>query len=444
MKRDCFTFKFITILFLLVMVVSGCSTENQKEGTGNMSENNANEEKVELTTAVFGDVAIMEGWMKEIAEEIGVELDIQVLPDGEQNEQLYKTKAATQSLPDITLYHAGTKFKSDLVPEQNLVDLSKEPWVEKLDESVLSSYMVDGKVYGAPMGGATGFGGIYNYDLFEDLGLEIPTTHEDLIKVAKKIKEETDIIPLYISGADAWSLQIHGLMAFSTDMARNRELMSNINSNEETFLDAEYFIQAYETLEKMKDQGLINSDYLSATYANAQTAIAEGQAAIYFNAASLSGSLSVAYSDEELNKLGYFHYPSDGENVFSANPTYSLGIAVDSKNKKKALEFINFFMTEEGQQIYLDNQAGFALPALPDMEIDTSKYNTFLKRITEAYEGKEQYPSFESELIVNIGDFGPLVQEMLVGSKTPEAIAEAIQDTLEENAKAADIPAFKD
>src|SRR5690625_3375907 len=162
MKRDCFTFKFITILFLLVMAVSGCSTENQKEGTGNMSENNANEEKVELTTAVFGDVAIMEGWMKEIAEEIGVELDIQVLPDGEQNEQLYKTKAATQSLPDITLYHAGTKFKSgtksllnfvpditlyhagtkfksDLVPEQNLVDLSKEPWVEKLDESVLSS-----------------------------------------------------------------------------------------------------------------------------------------------------------------------------------------------------------------------------------------------------------------------------------------------------------------
>jgi raffinose/stachyose/melibiose transport system substrate-binding protein len=438
MKGKIFGF---TMLVVLILFISGCSSKSSQgnsEGEGTPS----SEKKVTLTTAVFGgDAEASEGWMKEIADKIGIEVDIQVLPDGDQNEQLYKTKAATKSLPDLVFYHPGTKFKNDLVPQENLVDLSGQPWVDKVSNT--SPYTVDGNLYAAPTGGGLGIGVFYNKEIFEQLGLEVPKTLDELVSAAQKIKDESDVIPFYVSGENPVGLQTLGLASVAVDVAKNEKLIEDINTNNASFTDAEYFIAAHQMLIDLNKKELINSDFLSATLEHSISALAEGKTAMLLTADFITNILKASYSDEELNKLGHFAFPSDGENVYAYKPGYALGIAKTSKNQDKAIEFINYFMTEEGQQIFLKNNKGFKTPAFP-LDGGITGSNELFKSITQTYAENTPVEMFDGTLIASPGTWGPMVQEMLIANRKPKEIAESIQATIEQNAKAAGIPAFKD
>ncbi|MBU7591280.1 ABC transporter substrate-binding protein [Metabacillus halosaccharovorans] len=432
MKRKMFTI----LLVLMLGIVSACSNSSETQGTSEGSG-----EKVKLTTAVFGaDAEAAQGWMTEIAEKVGVEIDIQVLPDGDQNEQLYKTKAATKSLPDITLYHPGTKFRSDLVPEENLLDLSDQPWVEQISDT--SPYSVNEKVYGAPMGGGMGVGVFYNKELFEELGLEIPTTLDDMVEVAKKIKADSDVIPFYVSAENPIGLQTLGLASFATDQANNEKIIEEINENKASFTDAKYFIQAHQMLKDFTNQELINSDYLSASLEHSISALVEGKTAMFLSADFITNILSASYTDEDLNKLGFFPFPSEGKNVYSYKPGYAISVSKTSGNQEKAIDFINYFMTKEGQEIFLKHNKGFKTPALADLGLDASYSNELFNGMATVYAENTPIEMFDGTLIVSPGMWGPVVQEMLMGDKMPEEVAETIQSTIENNGKAEGIPGF--
>lgn len=388
------------ILVLLLTVVGACSNSSETQGSAD-SNTTSEGKKVKLTTAVFAaDAEATQGWMTEIAEQIGVEIDIQVLPDGDQNEQLYKTKAATKSLPDITLYHPGTRFKSDLVPEENLVDLTEQSWVKQLSDT--SPYSIDGKVYGAPMGGGMGVGIFYNKELFDNLGLEVPTTVDEMMKVAKTIKQESDVIPFYVSGENPMGLNSLGLASFAVDEAHNENLVKEINDKKATVMDAKHFIQSHQMLEDLNNEKLINSDYLSASLEHAITALVEGKTAMFLTADFITNLLSASYSDDELNKLGFFPYPSEGKNVYAYKPGYALSVSKTSKHQEKAIEFMNYFMTKEGQQIFLDNNRGFKTPALAGLELDTSNSNELFKSMSKVYAENTPIEMFDGTLIASL------------------------------------------
>ncbi|WP_163538069.1 ABC transporter substrate-binding protein [Gracilibacillus sp. YIM 98692] len=440
MKKKIFGFMFLVVIILFI---SACSSESSQENIDSQASDDnqeASDEKVTLTTAVFaGDSEAADGWMTEIAEQIGVEIDIQVLPDGDQNQQLYKTKAATNSLPDLVLYHPGTKFKNDIVPEKNLVDLSEQKWVEKLSDT--SPFSVDGKIYAAPMGGGMGVGIFYNKEVFNELGIETPETLDELVAIAEKIKSESDQVPFYVTGETPVGLESLGYAATAVDVAKNESLIEDINENKAKFTDAEYFIESHQMLEELYNKDLINSDVLSASLEHAVSAIAEGEAAMFLTADFITNILAASYSDEELNKLGHFAYPSDGEDVYAYKPGYALGVANTSEQQNKAKEFIDYFMTEEGQQIFLENNKGFKTPAFA-LESGTKSSNELFQSIAQTYADNTPVEMFDGIVVVNPGSWGPSVQQMLIGDTNPEEIAESIQATIEQNAEAAEIPEF--
>ena len=128
-------------------------------------------------------------WIKpaeqELAEkfeaETGIHVDYQILPS-DQYFNILKAKLNSGEATDI---FGGQSGKSDLKlqydVENNAVDLTGEEWTTRIDPAALDMSSLDGKVYGAEIWDIVAsnyFVMVYNKDIFEELGLSVPTDFE--------------------------------------------------------------------------------------------------------------------------------------------------------------------------------------------------------------------------------------------------------------------------
>ena len=146
-------------------------------------------------------------WIKpaeqELAEkfeaETGIHVDYQILPS-DQYFNILKAKLNSGEATDI---FGGQSGKSDLKlqydVENNAVDLTGEEWTTRIDPAALDMSSLDGKVYGAEIWDIVAsnyFVMVYNKDIFEGLGLSVPTDFEQF-KAACTTIMEAGITPIY-------------------------------------------------------------------------------------------------------------------------------------------------------------------------------------------------------------------------------------------------------
>jgi raffinose/stachyose/melibiose transport system substrate-binding protein len=455
-KRRANVLLLAMIVFSLLLVTacggnSGSSSNNNNTGKNNTGapsgsgktdgqDNKDNKPKVTITHAVNGDSPSRDAWIQAIADAVGVNVDIQILPT-EQFEQIYKVKAGTKDLPDMINYHPGARTRFDLQPRDNLVDLSDLPIANKIMDDILPYYQEeDGALYGVPSQ-AVRFGGIaYNKRVFKEAGVSVPQSLEELLDISEKLKAH-GVTPFYLSGKDSWTLQIPGLVAFSYDQLHTEGILNQINQNKASFTDAKNFIEAYETLLVMLDRGYINSDFLSATYANGQQAIAEGTAAMYPVLSSFYGTIMDNYPDK-LDEMGFFPWPVEGQKAVTFWPPMIYGIPNYSKNIDDVKKYIEYFASDEGQSLYFKHQPAIGVPAYKGIQIDESTLLEPIKDMIEVSKTARQFATMDFSVVVNMGAFGEKVQEVLMEVRTPTGLAEYLMDTLRNNAKSAGIAGF--
>jgi raffinose/stachyose/melibiose transport system substrate-binding protein len=114
---------------------------------------------------------------------------------------LIKTRLASGDTPDIFSLHAAfdapTFEKGGYLP-----DLSKEPFVAKLLDSVRQIVTINGKVFGVPMESFT-WSYIYNKDIFAKYGLTPPNTLSEMKKVADTLKSN-GVAPFVLPYKDSY------------------------------------------------------------------------------------------------------------------------------------------------------------------------------------------------------------------------------------------------
>ena len=166
-------------------------------------------EGVTLTVMVHG-VSISEDWIELLADTIedklGIRSLIELTPGGAEGETIMKSRIASGDMPDITTYNVGALLQA-LNPEENFVDISNEPFTADIDEGFKMAASVNDKLYGIPLAPALVGGWIYNKDIYEELGLEIPTTWDQLMDNCQKAKDAgyTAILGTY---GDSWTAQL--------------------------------------------------------------------------------------------------------------------------------------------------------------------------------------------------------------------------------------------
>lgn len=225
-------------------------------------------------------------------------------------------------------------------------------------------------VYALPFA-ANAAGILYNKDMFEEHGWEIPETWDEFITLCDQIQRE-GIQPLYAGYKDSWTtLAPWNALAVG---AADEDAIDKVNSGESTF-EEEYSKVADRIKEMMP---YIEENPVAYGYNDAASAFARGQSAMW-----AIGSYAIPQIrsvNPEMN-IGSFVMPAgdeESENNLNSGIDLQFSVLKDSENKEEAREVLEFLNSDEVIQMYLDSQGGLAAKEgdfpIPEDLSDMKKY----------------------------------------------------------------------
>jgi N,N'-diacetylchitobiose transport system substrate-binding protein len=130
------------------------------------------------------------------AEYEGATVALDFVPWDAAHDQFVTSIGAGQT-PDVA--EMGTTWTPEFAELGGLLPVEGE-FGDEYVESLVESGTVDGTTYGFPWyAGARAF--IYRSDVFDELGLEVPTTWDELLEVGETIEAETDLDPINVAGS---------------------------------------------------------------------------------------------------------------------------------------------------------------------------------------------------------------------------------------------------
>ena len=187
---------------MVVGMLAGCggSSENKAETTAD------GKVVLELFSTKTESKSTMEGLVAKFNESQD-KIEVQLTQPADAGTVL-KTRMTKDDLPDIVAM-GGDSTYSELQSAGVLVDLSGEDYVANINESYMDMlYMLnmdqEEKAYGIPY--ATNSSGIiYNKDIFEENGIEIPTTWTELLEVCETL-QAAGVTPFELTFKDAWTI----------------------------------------------------------------------------------------------------------------------------------------------------------------------------------------------------------------------------------------------
>ncbi|RAS87787.1 ABC transporter substrate-binding protein [Priestia endophytica] len=268
-------------------------------------------------------------------------------------ETVLRTRVVKRDMPDVIGIGGNSTFailaQSGVLKEVSNKNLEN---VQPAYTNILQDVTELEKVYGVPYA-ANASPVIYNKSIFNNLGLEIPKTWDELIDVSEKIKA-AGITPFYFTLKDAWTT----LPAYNALVA---------NTQDEDFFqqrkkDRVTFQQSYgEATEKFLT--LLNYGHKSQYgkgYSDGNVAFARGEAAMYLQG--IAAIPEIQKSNPDI-KLGTFPYPvtnMQNESKVVSGVDLLLAQSVTTEHPKEAQAFINFLMREENAKEYLKEQNAFS------------------------------------------------------------------------------------
>ena len=265
---------------------------------------------------------------------------------------IMRTRFVREDYPDIIgiggdinySYYVDADILADVSDYPGMADI-KESYVDILE--ALEITPTDG-TYGVPYV-ANAAGILYNKDMFEEHGWEIPETWSELISLCEEIQAE-GILPFYFGFRDTWTC-LAPWNSLAVDLAP-ADTCKQVNAGETTFTD-EYRETAEKCLELVSYGP---EDPFAYGYNDACTAFANGESAMYpIGSYAVPQILSV---NPEMNIDSFVTPGNDDASKNTLNSGVDLMFAVTAacENKDAAYEVLDFLLADENLQAYIDDQ----------------------------------------------------------------------------------------
>jgi raffinose/stachyose/melibiose transport system substrate-binding protein len=290
-----------------------------------------------------------------------ITIKLETRPQGGDGDNLVKTRLATGEMNDLFTYNSGSLFQA-LKPEQNLVSLGDQPWVKNLAESFVPSVSANHQIYGAPFGGSTGGGILYNKKIFDQLGLEVPKTWDEFMANNAKIKAK-GIAPVVQTYQDTWTSQLLMLADFHNIASQDPQWATKYTGNQAKFAQ-EPGLESFQRLEQVHKAGYENKDYRSAKFEQGLKELATGKGAQYPMLTFAVGAIASA-NPKQIDDIGFFAQPGDdaeknGLTLWLPGATY-IPKTTEGAKLDAAKKFLAFTASPEG----CDTQAKAYAPSGP-------------------------------------------------------------------------------
>lgn len=324
--------------------------------------------------------------------------------------------------PDIMEYNKGNATAGLLASQGLLLDITDEAesrgWMEMLPNSIAATAMYDengvmgsGNWYGIPNYGefVTVY---YNKAMFEEAGVEVPTTFEEFTAVLDTFVEQ-GVTPLGLAGSEYPA----GQLAYQLTLSQaDRDFISayQMYQGDVDFQGPE-FTYGTETFAEWVEAGYVPADSASLKAEDMGVGFINGSYPMIVSGSWWYGRFVSEITDFE---WGIFNFPG---NQFNAGSSGNLWvIPANSENAELAYDFIDITMRPEIQAI-LGNNGGLPVAANEEDITDAKSVElvTAFNEVLDA-DGLAFYPDWPVP-----GYYDVLVaeyQKLINGSATPEEV----------------------
>ncbi|MFX3636506.1 MAG: extracellular solute-binding protein [Candidatus Pristimantibacillus sp.] len=287
------------------------------------------------------------GMMKKIVEQYqkdnpNVKIELDSLNTDQQKLKL-KTQAASKEVPDITVVNPSAQMKpfvdaglfaplNDMVAQNGLK--------ETFQDGILDFYTFDNNIYALPDGNNIGLV-YYNKELFEQAGVQVPATFEEMVEAVKALKAK-GIQPMAIGEKDSWT----GSFLFMNMLLRTNGpgFLQEVLDGKKTFEDPA-FTEAVDAFQNLVQAGAFQEGATSFDYNAGENLFKTGKAAMYFMGSWATGGIETSSVN---GKVGVFKFPTingkGNPNEFMLAPGSAFAISANSEHLEETKAFLNYFM----------------------------------------------------------------------------------------------------
>ncbi|PFP24611.1 ABC transporter substrate-binding protein [Bacillus sp. AFS073361] len=327
---------------IALSVLAGCGNKEEASGGSNG--------KVKIEFLEYKSEA--KGTFSELAKKFEKEnpnIDI-VVTNPPDSVTVLKTRVAKRDLPDV-IGMGGDVSYAEISKAGALKDVSKDSALNDIQPAyidMLKDISKQDKVYGIPYA-ANANAVIYNKTIFKELGIEVPTTWEEFIAAAEKVKAAGKI-PFYFTFKDAWTaLPAYNVLAANT---QGDDFFKKLDKGDTKF--AEGHKEAAEKLLTLLKYG--HKDQNGKAYNDGNVAFAKGESAMYLQGIWAIPEIKKANPNIE---VGVFPYPIGDSKVVSGVDLL-LAQSSTTEHPKEAKKFIEFLLSDENMKEYLTQQNAFS------------------------------------------------------------------------------------
>jgi raffinose/stachyose/melibiose transport system substrate-binding protein len=300
------------------------------------------------------------------------------------------------------------------------------PALEHYTDTAKAAWTWDGKTYCVPTAAVLA-GFYYNVDIFNELGLQPPTSAADFIAVLQKIKDNGKYAPLALGSAESWQLAYNGLYSIGPAYWKGEEGRLGLINGTKKLTDAE-FVAAFQAFADWKP--FLPAGQEAIAYADMTQLFTLGKAAILPD-----GSWNINQVTSTGLNVGVFGPPpveAGGQRYLQEMPDMAIGINAKSPNIEAAKVFLEWTATAEFQQLYASTAPGFF--AMSDLPIAYD--NPLAQAFADLKTGALLTPRLALDRL-SAGtpplddETWRLLQVMMTTDTTPEAVTQELQAGLE-------------
>ncbi|MEO6089232.1 MAG: extracellular solute-binding protein [Umezawaea sp.] len=344
----------------------------------------------------------------------------------DQYQQQIRTQLSSGTAPDVMSVWPGNGNPGAtyvLAKPGYLLDLSDQPWASKLPASVKTVAQYEGKTYNA-LFGLNGIGAVYNQEAMAKAQLTPPGTWTELLAFCRAAAAKGT--PAFALGnQDNWVTQIalYALVA-TTVYGADPDFDKKMQAGQVTFAGSAW-ATAVAKYQEMDRTGCFQQNPLGTSYEASQELAATGK-----TLGIIQGNWIVALLKKK-NPAGTYVLKAlpatddPGKALMPAAAGAGYGVNAKAKNRDLALKFVNFVMSPEGMNLFVQKQGG--LPSLPDTgyQADPS-----LAEVAEFVNGNRTVP-FMDQLWPNAKVQQTMLsglQEIFSAQSTPDKVLAAMDD----------------
>lgn len=344
---------------LSIGMLAGCGSSSGSQG-GETSGNNSGESgeggKVVMLACVPDVAEEQTAWEEAAAafqEETGIEVELRFQGTWDEIPTLLQESRLAGDQVDIVRVGIGT-ISSTLGAAGGVKDLTElaAPLLDRYSEGMTDHCYIGDHLWALPYYDASSYMCLYNKTLFDEMGLQAPSTWDELMTVSQALAGKDGMMPMIFQGKDGWAWPM--MYTETYNQATGNDSIAAVESflKGETSFVSDASVQAFDLVKKFYDDQVLTTASLDTDEEGMIATFAQGKAGMLF-----AGTWDYETIKNSCDfEVGAFAFPvmvegSHTENGYGVGD-YALAIPsfASDDNLENTMRFLEYITRQENAQ----------------------------------------------------------------------------------------------